>query len=312
MEPAWDAQELTVQSDTSRTARYRRLQSWFREMVLGARPGKYTPRGGDERPCGSLLHPDDVAHRPGLNFLDDRIDAYATERAEQVRGENGTLDAYRLRHNMPSSMPMCFNLFGVVRETPAARLPFMQTLFDPAASDVELVECEWTPREPGSTINDRTAFDTAIVTRRSGGTRHLIGVETKYTERFSPTRYGAPDRPADAGKYRSIHEQSGWFDPAQHDSLTASSTNQLWRNCLLAAAAERSGEFTSAEVVVVSLEDDQGARTAVTRVSAAMTDSSRCRSVPLERIAAESWGIPPLAGWAERFEQRYLDLEPVR
>ena len=62
--------------------------------------------------------PREVAQRNGLNFLDPRIHAYTAERAKAVGDENGTLHEYRLMHNMLSSMPMCFNLFGMVRRHP--------------------------------------------------------------------------------------------------------------------------------------------------------------------------------------------------
>jgi len=48
--PAWDAQSLQVRSDSPRTARYRLLQSWYREVVLGVPPAKV--RG---RLVGSML-----------------------------------------------------------------------------------------------------------------------------------------------------------------------------------------------------------------------------------------------------------------
>ena len=258
-----------------------------------------------------MLAKSEVATRPGLNFVDEAAFDHAERRAVEVQAEGGTLEAGRLRHNMLSSMPMCFNLFGMVRETPDARLPFVTSLFDPVATEVEMIECEWTPRLPEATISDRTAFDAAIITRRSDGSRHLIGVETKYTESFSPTRYGAPDRPQDAGRYRDVHVSSGWFDPSSHDRLTASTTNQLWRNCLLAAAAERAGEFDSANVAVVALGDDPGATKAIAGVTEAMTDPSRCRLVSLEQITGVTKQVPQLVDWSSEFERRYLDLRTV-
>lgn len=83
--PTWDDPSLQVLSDSVRTARYRLLQSWYREAVLGARPGSYKPRGHPARACGSLLHADDVAERPGLNFLDERVAACAAARAVEVQ-----------------------------------------------------------------------------------------------------------------------------------------------------------------------------------------------------------------------------------
>jgi hypothetical protein len=234
------------------------------------------------------------------------------QRAAEVRAEHGTLDDDRLRMNMLSSMPMCFNLFGMIRQSPAVQLWCVQQLFDPSAIGVDLIECEWTPRNPASTTNDRSAFDAAIVTCRPDGSRHLIGIETKYTEPFSSTRYGAADRARDAGRYRNIHTRSGWFDPSSHDALTASATNQLWRNCLLAAAAEQAGEFDSAEVAVVALDDDCGAANAIAGITAAMTSPSRCRLISLQAIVETSRRLPSLADWAIRFEQRYLDLRPIQ
>lgn len=298
-----------MEGDSARTARYRLLQSWYRETVLRIRPGTYRPRGQRERQLGSLLLPDDVTGHPKSNFLDPRVEEYSSQRAALVRDEGGTLEEGRLRYNMLSSMPMCFNLFGMVRQS-EAQLEFVRQLLDPTAAAVELVECEWTPREPESTIDDRTAFDAAIVTKHEDGSRHLLGIETKYTESFSPTRYGAADRD-DAGKYSAIHESCGWFDPTAEASLTGSTTNQLWRNCLLAAASERSGEFDSAEVVVVALADDPGANKALRGVRTAMTNPERCRLLSLERIVASTSSISTLADWARLFDQRYIDLGPV-
>jgi len=139
---------------------------------------------------------------------------------------------------------------------------------------------------------------------------HLVGVETKYTEPFSRTRYGAADR-KDAGRYRTVLDGCGWFTPESHDRLTASSTNQLWRNCLLAAAAERSGEFASASVVVVALKDDRSAAYAISGIIQSMTEPSRCRMVWLEKIVDVSRTIPSLAEWADEFDRRYLDLAPL-
>lgn len=289
---------------------YRLLQSWYREVVRNARPGTYRPRGQPERPLGSLLHREDVAARPGLNFLSPEIGDYARSRAASVVESGGTLDVDRLDHNMLSSMPMCFNLFGMLRTMPVGQLPLVRACFDATAEAVEMIECEWVPEHPASTLSDRTAFDAAIVTRRSDGSRHLIAIETKYTEPFSQTRYGA--RSHDAGKYRGMHEASGWFQHESHDELTGSATNQLWRNSLLAASAERSGEVDSASVVVVALSDDRHAQSAVAGVTAAMVDPGRSRSVPLEVVVREAKAVDALRSSAIEFERRYLDLSMVR
>ncbi|TDT14608.1 hypothetical protein BDK89_0163 [Ilumatobacter fluminis] len=306
MTPSWDSVELTVASDDARTARYRRLQSWYRQNVLGVEAGRYRDRNGVVRPLGSLLPDDRVHERPGLNFLSDEITRYAVDRADIVVGEGGTLEQHRLFHNMLSSMPMCFNIFGAVRSDRALAERFVHDVLGIELSAVELVECEWTPRDPDSSIGDRTAFDAAVVVRSTTGARHLAAVETKYTEPFSRTRYGARDH--DAGRYRAVYGSTGWFTPGSYDDLTAPSTNQLWRNCLLAANAVTSGEFDSAEVIVVALEDDPGASKALDGVRRHMLDPDLCRMVSLEHIVERAADLPGLGDWAADLRRRYIEL----
>lgn len=130
----WDDPLLTVPSDSRRTARHRLHQSWYRQHVLKAAHGE----------VGSMLAKSEVAARPGLNFVDEAAFKHAERRAVEVQAEGGTLEAGRLRHNMLSSMPMCFNVFGSLRAQPAFVDVFRQ-LFDPAAARIESVVCEYRP-----------------------------------------------------------------------------------------------------------------------------------------------------------------------
>jgi len=85
VDPRWNDGGLAVVSDDRRTFRYRLLQSWYRETVLGAQPGSYSPTGRSERSLGSLLHRDELRFRPELNFLNAAAYAHALERIEAVR-----------------------------------------------------------------------------------------------------------------------------------------------------------------------------------------------------------------------------------
>src|SRR4051794_14116507 len=60
MQLSWSDPRLSVASDSRRTARYRLLQSWYREQVLNARYGDFCGGGGGtRRPLGSLLDIED-------------------------------------------------------------------------------------------------------------------------------------------------------------------------------------------------------------------------------------------------------------
>ena len=111
MQLSWSDPRLSVASDSRRTARYRLLQSWYREQVITADYGEYRVNGGN-RPLGSLLSLRDVVERPGLNFLTRDAARYALERADLVQASGGSIDKARLARNMLSSMPMAFSIFG--------------------------------------------------------------------------------------------------------------------------------------------------------------------------------------------------------
>jgi hypothetical protein len=302
----WDDPALQVPGDKPRVARYRALQSWFREHDLDVPYGEYESPGHGTRPCGSLLDEDAVAANRGLNFLSENAAEYAEERVQAVRAEGGTAEPGRLFHNMLSSMPMCFSIFGELRSWSDRGLGVVRELFDPLATSVVLMECEWKPSD--DRLGDRTAFDAVLVTKREDNTRHLVGIETKYTETFSPKRY-------ERSSYTDLHIASGWFADGTEGALTGSSTNQLWRNTLLAAASEQSREqdIDSASVCVLAMSDDEGASRALDGLSKALIEpDARCRSVSLEKMA-HAFGAASDLGrqWADRFRRRYIDLAPI-
>jgi hypothetical protein len=301
MQLSWSDPRLSVASDSRRTARYRLLQSWYREQVLTAAYGEYRVNGGT-RPLGSLLALDDVMERPGLNFLTRNASTYALERAEIVQASGGSIDKARLARNMLSSMPMTFSIFGELRARADRGLDVVRAFLDPHAVSVDVMECAWRPAI--DVLGDRSGFDAAVITERADGSKHLVGVEVKYTERFNRTIYNSDD-------YRQVHEYSGWFHPGTARPLLGPSTNQLWRTTLLAAAClqhEVMG-ISSASVVVMCLGEDPDAVRALAGLSAALCEpQDHCRIVSLESFAAGLYddGLGPQDGWAEAFATRYL------
>lgn len=301
MQLSWSDPRLSVASDSRQTARYRLLQSWYREQVLEADYGEYCAKIGS-RPLGSLLGLQDVVARPGLNFLTDTAARYALERAEVVQASGGAIDKARLARNMLSSLPMTFSIFGELRAREDRGLDVVRAFLDPHAVAVEVMECAWRPAV--DVLGDRSGFDAAVITRREDGSRHLVGVEVKYTEQFNRTIYNSDG-------YRRVHEYSGWFHPGTARPLLSPATNQLWRTSLLAAACTQTQVMgvTSASVVVMCLGEDPDATRALAGLSAALRDpQERCRIVSLESlVAGMREGLGPAEPWADAFATRYLD-----
>jgi hypothetical protein len=305
MQLSWSDPRLSVASDSRRTARYRLLQSWYREQVLQAEFGEYRVAGG-LRPLGSLLDVQEVMARPYLNFLTDRAARYARERADLVVASGGTLDKARLARNMLASTPLAFSVFGELRGRSDKGLDVVRAFLDPHAVGIDLVECAWRPAV--DVLGDAATFDAAIVTRRHDGSRHLVGVDVRYAEPYNRTIYNS-----DA--YRQMHELSGWFQPGSARTLLGPSTNQLWRLSLLAVSCvkQRVCGVSSASVAVLGLSEDPSTATAIVGLSGALREPhEHVRFVSLEALVAGLRdGLGPGPEWAEKFSTRYLNPPPM-
>lgn len=295
--PAWNDPALAVASDDSWKARYRRLQSWYRTEKLGAAPGP----SGTQALVGSMLAEHAVLANPSLNFFDERVAAYAETRAAQVKASDGTLDLYRLRHNMLSSMPLCFNIFGFLRDHRQDSAPVLAHALNLPIHAIDEIEVEWAPPRDQH-LGDRTAFDAFVSYRTADQRKGFVGIETKYTEPFSATEY-------DCDAYRALTRPPVFKDGAA-DRLVGRATNQLWRNLLLALSVRAKGGFDLAHVAVFSCYGDSKARAAVEGVRRELADPDAwVRAASFEDVISGFAAHPSTASWAAWFRERYLDWE---
>ena len=308
IQPSWNDPQLEVGSDTKWRAEYRRLQSWYRETVLEVSPG------ADQKNVtrANMLRKEDVERNPGLNFLDDDIASYADERAGQVKDEGGTIDRDRLMRNMLSSMPLCFNLFGYLRRHPVETAQGLSAVLGLDIAEILDMVVEWAP-DPAAHLGDRTAFDAFVRYRTSDGRQAFLGVETKYTEPFSP-------KPYDSERYDDItRDPASGFKSGAEDRLRESKTNQLWRNALLVCSLRSKGEsgdspdeFDDGHVVVLSCKGDPGAEGAIEGLESQLHEpSSLLRAATYEELMSKFADMPNLRSWAGMFQRRYLNLSPV-
>jgi hypothetical protein len=203
-------------------------------------------------------------------------------------------------------MPMCFNLFGAMRDEPDFLVVF-QRLFDARATAITDIICEWTPPDHDDRLGDRTAFDAVVLYETADGPA-FCGVETKYTEPFSPTPY----RPTKANRYREVTHESGWFaaPTTAIDGLQRPAANQLWRNTILAARLDQHRRHGRGSLAVVSLANDPGVEKARNIVLPALADShaDRLHFVNVEDILKVTEEFAPdMTWWATSFRRRYVD-----
>ena len=294
--PAWDDPILLPKSEGKWIKQYRLLQSWYRETVIGAPPGKY----------GNYFQKSWLEDHPDANYLTPEVVEYVKQRVPEVKAEGGTLEPNRLKSNLLSSMPLCFNLFGHLNAHRVVAAKVMSLAFGLDIATVENIRVEWSP-DRAVHLDDRTAFDAYVEYRTHDGKRGFVGVETKYTETFSPKVY-------DQDSYRRVTNRLGsGFRPGAADALKAKPTNQLWRNALLVVSLRQVEQFDYGHVAVVTCENDPVLPKAVLRFEGQLTDPpSLLRKVSYEKIIDAAGQHPELSDWAARFRKRYLDLSPVQ
>lgn len=286
--------------DGAFTARMRRHQSWWRAAIL-KRPCGTGPLRASGRRLGSMLTAEDGAS--GTNFLTGAINAVAARRMSAGPG----VEPFRCRHNLLSSQPMCFNLFGPLVEDPDLATTFIRTLPGVDVERVEGVEIEYRPATASALLGDLTSFDAFIAYTESEGGRAFVGIEVKLTEPFSPGRYwrraydelcSLPGSPFRVGTQRQL------ADPRW---------NQLWRNHLLVEAHRQppAPDGTKGMLALVRHPLDERCEGDARHYRSLLTEPGAFLDWPLDMVIDRWLDVAPdrARPWLEAFRLRYLDLD---
>ena len=306
--------------DDKFTRRMRLHQSWYRSEVLRV-PYGVGPGGKSTKFRGNMLT--EGPAEDGKNFLTSAIFEVAEER---LREGSGVVEPFRLKRNMLSSQPMCFNLFGELKRDPELATKLVRALWgkDIAAlwgsdrAQVTGVRLEWAPEDKKEYLNDNTAFDAFIEYEMEGGGKGFIGVETKLTEPFSRD---FDDREGRYSKWMTAESPWGAAGP---DEVANEERNQLLRDHLLAwALLERSPEYAHGSFAVVyhpkeeaydpkNKVCDEVVRDYCELLEHKLPGNDKALPVwaaPLDKVIDTWKTAAPDSEWLSDFEKRYLDLD---
>ncbi len=288
--------------DSPFTARMRLHQSWYRANVLRV-PCGTGPSPTSQTHYGNML--DDAAGATGLNFLTPQIFSVARGRIAQGSG----VEPFRCLHNMLSSQPMCFNLFGPLVDDLRLATRCITALLPGEVGQVNEVRIEYAPSPADEYLGDRTSFDAFVAYTRPDGQPAFLGIETKLTEPFSPGEYDKPT-------YRLLTECDGslWRREAWA-TMSSSEWNQLWRNHLLVEALGRhpsKPHGRRGRSVLVRHPGDPGVAAVVASYQSflAAPHDTFC-DWPLDVVVdafARACESDEERAWIEAFRLRYLDL----
>jgi hypothetical protein len=281
----------------------RKHQSWYRAYELHLSYGT-GPGPNDNSSYGNMLTR--VDGEAGRNFLTQEIYEVVLDRIAQG---SGAVEKYRLLHNMLSSQPMCFNLFGpLVRDHDLAK-NLLATLVPEKIWEVTRVEIEWAPQPATVYLNDHTAFDAFIEYRTEDEQLAGLGIETKLSEPFSQKVYDRPE-------YRRWMElpDSPWR-PDSWNKVQSVEYNQLWREHLLATALRFHPESTydrTRLMLVYHPEDINCVRNFSYYTNLLRIDDDSIFSLSLDQIVARWLSVvkkDDLIIWLKSFKKRYIDLD---
>lgn len=215
-------------TEFKRRARWQ--QAWWRAergLPMGAHhaPGSSVPT-----PNGSRVD-DTWARQSGCNFLSPAIRSAVVARLAD-RQPHQTLNETRLWSDLLSSMPLCFNLFGELESDPVRLAAAVDELWPGHPGNRAELRFEWSPgRGDPLYLNNRSAFDAAIVLGLADGQRGVIGIETKYHEDIRRER--APHPQSRLPRYREVTERSNVFRAGWEAKLIGTDLQQFWLDHLL-------------------------------------------------------------------------------
>lgn len=223
-------------ADNRYKAYYRYLQSFWRESN-NIPIKKNTEQTNNDVYGNYTSDPQANFMTKGIRFLVD------SELSQEKKGDK-LIEETRLRSNLLSSQPLCFNLFGELKLNLNKALEFFNTLYDNYFKSIDKIEFEYNParRDPRLT-GDRSAFDVFLEYTSVAGNKGFIGIEVKYSETLNEGADSVNDilNKQFCNEPRTRRDR---YRELSHDLFTKSSYRelerlpafQIWRDHLLAVS----------------------------------------------------------------------------
>jgi hypothetical protein len=283
-------------TEFKRRARYQ--QAMWRDRQGLAR-GDHEAKDREPRPIGSRLTTEDGDN--GSNFLTPGVRAAVKARVEAPE-RHQMLNKKRLRTDLLSSMPMCFNLFGDLHTDAKQADAAVHEWWPDTPGTVQEVRFEWSPgRLDKDYLGNRTAFDAAFILDVPDG-RGVLGIETKYHEHPVREKKPEPDRLA---RYVAISERSQAFAADALEQIVGTALQQIWLDHLLVLAMLQhpSKQWRWGRFVLVHPAANTGFAALIGRYRELLADDSTFASATLEELTDPA--LPTGAGLSA-FRERYL------
>lgn len=242
-EPPADIKRTIAASGQKMCKTDNRYQAYYRYLQTLWRESKNIPVKKSEGQSDNEVY-GNYTSDPEANFMTDGIRSLVNhELAPENKGDR-LIEETRLRSNLLSSQPLCFNLFGELKLNLKKALQFFNTLYDNYFKSIDKIEFEYNParRDPLLT-GDRSAFDVFVEYTSIFGKKGFIGIEVKYSETLNEGAATVEDilnkqfcnEPRTRrDRYRELSK--GLFAETSYEELEQLPAFQIWRDHLLAVS----------------------------------------------------------------------------
>lgn len=181
---------------------------------------------------------------PHANFMTEGIRSLVDNELSPGNKGDRLIEETRLRTNLLSSQPLCFNLFGELKLSSDKALQFFNILYDNYFKSIDKIEFEYNParRDPRLT-GDRSAFDVFVEYTSVAGNKGFIGIEVKYSETLNEgvdsvndilNKQFCYEPRTRRDRYREL--SIGLFAETNYGELERLPAFQIWRDHLLAVS----------------------------------------------------------------------------
>ena len=301
-----------VKSDNSYTAKCRLLQSVYRALILKRECGN-GPNKSSEKQYGNFIKDGQIN---GANFINEYSFRYAKSKVLEKRvNPDLTIDEYRLFNNMLSSMPMAFNLFGIIRkyieDNEEVASNIIKTVFPNIIwfKKIHYLDIEFIPRPIDEYTDDKSAFDVLIIGSDGNDKLGIITIETKYTDLL-----GKNSSKNNELKFKII-ESEKIFTQEYQDYCRTNGFNQLLRNFLLTLSYFRKHNFSYFNHIILSPKFDKHSFDDVRELNNNLKKyQNNIQKIDLEdyiNLALEV-DSDDYKKQAQKFYERYLDFNLIK
>lgn len=294
------------ESDNSFTAKYRKLQSDYRATKLKELYG-HGPNKNSKDKYGNILID---GKNTGSNFISNSAFNFAKQKVlDKQINKYMTIDEYRLFNNMLSSMPMCFNLFGDLRELLLTNQDEVSRIIKSMFKELNWIEkvtyidVEFIPVPISNYTNDKSAFDAMILVEDEKEKIGLISIETKYTDLLGS------NSSKDSTIKNDLIENNKIFDEELITKLKDKGYQQIHRNYLLTYVFAKKNKFKHfANIVISPKEDSMSVKEIEQLKSHLLQKEDTIMKIPLEEIVDRGINCEneSISLVMNKFKQRYI------